>query len=212
MIKSAALSHVDLRVRQAIGLWGVFIVSAIILNGTVPFVLGADVHVWTDSVTKDILFHIVIYAGLFLIAPLVLVKGWSTIRQPSFLVPLLIACTAIGLRPFVRVSASLVVVVLAYLHWRFDLSDVGIRSRGRKRDIAAILLLGLLNLIPGLLQPGSRTLALGPALLAGLDRLFANPASTVENLFDFGFLTERLSLKTSRRLTAIFCRADVHRA
>jgi Na+-transporting NADH:ubiquinone oxidoreductase subunit NqrB len=36
-----------------------------------------------------------------------------------------------------------------------------------------------------------------------LDRLFANPASTVENLFYFGFLTERLSLKTGRWLTPL---------
>jgi hypothetical protein len=36
-----------------------------------------------------------------------------------------------------------------------------------------------------------------------LHRLFANPASTVENLFYFGFLTERLSLKAGRWLTPL---------
>lgn len=203
MIKSGSLSDVNRRVWQAVGLWGVFVVFAVILNGTVPFVLGSDVHAWTYSITKDFLFHIIVYASLFLIAPLVLVKGWPTVRQPSFFVPLLIATAAIILRPFARASVSLVVVVVAYLHWRFDLSDLGIRSHGWKSDAVAILFLGLMNFIPVMLRPGSRTLTLGPALLAGVDRLFANSASTAENLFYFGFLTERLSLKTGRWLTAI---------
>jgi hypothetical protein len=35
------------------------------------------------------------------------------------------------------------------------------------------------------------------------DRLFANPASTVENLFYFGFLTERLLYKTGKWFTPL---------
>jgi hypothetical protein len=41
------------------------------------------------------------------------------------------------------------------------------------------------------------------ALLTALDRLFANPASSVENLFYFGFLTERLSYRTGKWLTPL---------
>ena len=41
------------------------------------------------------------------------------------------------------------------------------------------------------------------ALIAGLDRLFSNPASSVENLFYFGFLAERLLYKTGRWLTPL---------
>jgi membrane protease YdiL (CAAX protease family) len=36
-----------------------------------------------------------------------------------------------------------------------------------------------------------------------LDRLFANPASTTENLFYFGFLTDRLSSKFDRWWTPV---------
>jgi hypothetical protein len=105
------------------------------------------------------------------------------------------------MRPFLRPAPVLAVTVLAYLHWRFDLSDLGIRSRGWKGDIAALLLLGLLSLLQPLLQPGPHAFLPVPALLASLDRLSANPASSVENLFYFGFLTERLSYKTGKWLT-----------
>jgi hypothetical protein len=40
-------------------------------------------------------------------------------------------------------------------------------------------------------------------MLAGVNRLFANPASTVENMFYFGFLSERLSYKTGKWLTPL---------
>jgi hypothetical protein len=137
------------------------------------------------------------------VIPLLLVKGRKTIMQPAFLVPLLVAIAAITVRPFLRASVALVVVVLAYLHKRFDLSDLGIRSHGWKSDAAAVLFVALLNAVPGLLRPGLGPIALGHALLAGLDRWFANPASTTETLFYFGFLTDRLSLKTGRWLTPI---------
>jgi hypothetical protein len=68
-------------------------------------------------------------------------------------------------------------------------------TRGWRGDIVAILLMGVLSLVPVLL-PGPHPFTPGNATLAALDRLFANPASTVENLFYFGFLTERLLYKT----------------
>ena len=58
-------------------------------------------------------------------------------------------------------------------------------------------------IIPNLVRPGSHPISILPAIVTGMDRLFANPASTVENLFYFGFLTERLSFKTGRWLTPV---------
>jgi hypothetical protein len=55
-------------------------------------------------------------------------------------------------------------------------------TRGWRGDIVAILLMGVLSLVPVLL-PGPHPFTPGNATLAALDRLFANPASTVENLF-----------------------------
>jgi hypothetical protein len=127
--------------------------------------------------------------------PLILTKGWKTVRQPAFLLPLLVAAIGIGLHSLLHPAPVLALLVLIYLHWRFDLSDLGIRSRGWRGDIVAILLIGALSLVPVLL-PGPHPFTPGNATLAALDRLFANPASTVENLFYFGFLTERLLHKT----------------
>ncbi len=189
--------------RQAWLLWGIFFVVAVIVNGTLPFALGADLHPWTQSWLKSILFSFAIYAILFLAVPLILIKGWQTVRQPGFLVPLCLAMAALTLWQVWRGIACVSVVALAYLHWRFDLSEYGLYSRGWKGDAAAILLIGLLGLAPVLMRASPPSLSLARALLAGLDRLFANPASSVENLFYFGFVAKRLSPRIGKWLTPL---------
>ena len=203
MNASRIVTEADRRVWQALTLWGVFIVLNVFINGTLPFALGVDMRGWTYSITKDILAHVIVYAGLFLVAPLILTKGWAIVRQPAFIIPLLLAVTAISLRPFARASVVLVVAVLAYLHWRFDLSELGFRSRGWKGDVVAILFLGVFVALPQFLRSSPDLSKSNQAFLAGLDRLFANPASTVENMFYFGFLAERLSPKTGAWLTPL---------
>ena len=203
MATSGSTAPGNRHAKEALGLWAVYFTVAVLTNGTIPFLLGANVRAWTVSLTKDVIVHVAIYAGLFLVVPLLLVKGSKVVLQPAFLVPLLAAVAAIAFRPLLRASVVVVVAVLAYLHKRFDLSDLGIRSHGWKADAVAVLLVALLNAVPALLRPGPGTSELGQALLAGLDRWFANPASTTETLFYFGFLTERLSIKTGRWLTPL---------
>ena len=191
--------EIDRQAWQALSVWSIFIILLVITNATIPFGLGVDVHAWTSSKATGILFDLIFYAGLFLVVPLILTKGWETVRQPAFLLPLFVAVCGIAVQPFVHYTPVLALLVLVYLHWRYDLSDLGIRSRGWKGDIMAILLMGVLSLVP-ILLPGTRSFTPGNAALAALDRLLANPASTVENLFYFGFLTERL-LHTTKWFT-----------
>lgn len=194
--------HLD-HSKQAIFLWFIFILLAILFNGTIPFLLGADLHTWTTSVTKSIFFAFLFYAVLFLAVPLILLKGWSLVRQPAFLYPLILAMLAITVWHFFHWATVIVIFVLAYLHQRFDLSDIGIRSRGWKGDLFAILFMGMLGFVPLLMSSSIHSLSFGKAFVAALNRLFANPASSVENLFYFGFLTEQLSHKTGKWLTPI---------
>lgn len=205
-MENTTLTHtsvdIDRRVWQALAVWGIFFVLLVIINATIPFALGVNVNAWTYSKTKGLLFDSIIYAGLFLVVPLILTKGWKTVRQPAFLIPLLIAVIGIGLQPFFHPSPILALLVLVYLHWRFDLSELGFRSHGWKGDSVAILIMGILSLVPVLL-PGPHSFTPGDAALAAVDRLFANPASTVENLFYFGFLTERLLYKTGKWFTPL---------
>jgi len=190
------------RPRQALFAWGAFMILAVLINGTLPFILGYDLHAWTGSTTKIILFSLLIYGGVFLVVPLVTTKGWQVVRQPAFFVPVALAIVGILLWwPVNRFAAGIVVLVLVYLHRRFDLSELGFRSCGIKGDIAAILLMGGMSMIPLLMQGLQGQLQFATALWASLERLFGNPASTVENLFYFGFLTEALSRKTGRWLT-----------
>jgi hypothetical protein len=171
------------------------------LNGTIPFLLGADLHAWTQSPVKSVLFSFFLYSILFLVIPLVIVKGWKTVRQPAFLLPLGFAVVAITVWRFIWGSPAIAVLVLACLHARFDLSELGFRSLGWKGDLVAILLIGLLGAVPALLQSGPHSFSIGSGLQAAAERLFANPASSMENLFYFGFLTERLSYRFGTRLT-----------
>jgi hypothetical protein len=189
--------------RQAILLWIVFIVCVVVLNGTIPFAFGADLRAWTTSPVKSVIFAFVFYALFFLAVPLVLVKGWTVVRQPGFIIPLCLAMLALTMWHVIRGVAVVSIIALAYLHWRYDLSDYGIRSRGWKGDLFAVLLMGLLGLFPLLMRPPTLAFSFVPALLTALDRLFANPASTVENLFYFGFLTERLSYQTGKWFTPL---------
>jgi len=189
------------RSNQAILLWGVFFVLVVILNGTIPYLLGADLHAWTQSPIKSVVFAFVFYAVLFLAVPLTLIKGWQIVRQPAFLYPLGIAMMAITFWQFLPGIVSIAIIVLAYLHWRFDLSEYGIRSRGWKGDLLAVLFIGLLGFFPILMKSFAGPFAFGDALGVALNRWFANPASSIENLFYFGFLTERLSYRTGTWLT-----------
>lgn len=187
--------------RQALIVWAIFFTLNILLNGTIPFILGADMRAWKASALSSVLFGLVQYGIIFTLVPLILIKGWDTVRQPAFLVPLCIGLAAMSLSLIYHGSMVAGVLVLAYLHWRFDLSDYGIRSRGWKGDLAAAALLGVLYASPSLLRSNAVTLDPLGGLVAGLDRLFTNPASTVENLFYFGFIAERLSLRAGRWLT-----------
>jgi len=188
---------------QALLLWLVFLIFLVIVNGTIPFVLGFDLHEWTYSKVKLLLFGPVFYVGLFLVAPLILNKGWKKVSEISFLIPLVIAIVGSALWVFFPYGAVLIVVAIAYLHWRFDLSDLGIRSKGWKGDFLAIVIIGLLMGATSLLSKvGPLSLSLSTGISAGLIRLFGNPASTTENMFYFGFLTERLS-KRFKTLTPL---------
>ncbi len=189
--------------RQAILLWIAFIVCVVIFNGTIPFALGVDLRAWTVSPGKSVLFPFVFYAVFFLAIPLVLIKGWPVVRQPGFMIPLSLAMVALALWHVVPGINVLSLIVLAYLHWRYDLSKYGIRSKGWKGDLLAILLMGLLGLFPVLMRPSALSFSIGQALPMALDRLLVNPASSVENLFYFGFLTERLSHRAGKALTPL---------
>ncbi|HET7010729.1 MAG TPA: hypothetical protein VFI11_08145 [Anaerolineales bacterium] len=178
--------------RQALGLWVAWLVFAVIVNQTIPFLLRADVRAWTYSPAKSALVDVVAYGVLFFFGPLVTVKGWAALRKPGFAVPVLMALVALACRAWFQPAAIAVVVVLIYLHIRYDLSTLGFRSRGLVGDGLAVLALVLLVAIPSLIQPG-RQGGLTEAAEAGLDRLFLNPASSLENLFYFAFLAERLA-------------------
>src|SRR5512135_2890360 len=160
------------RTRQALILWGIFFALVVLFNGTIPYLLGVDLHAWTGSPIKSVLLAFVFYAVLFLAVPLILIKGWDTVRRSGFLLPLGFAMLGITFWHFFWPGVTVAVGVLAYLHWRFDLSGYGIRSRGWRGDMAAILLMGLLGLVPILMRGLPSGFSLAPAATAGLTRLF----------------------------------------
>jgi membrane protein YdbS with pleckstrin-like domain len=81
--ESALSNHADHEAKQALALWSIFIVVLVIINGTIPFLMGADLYVWSYSTAKLMLASF-IYAVIFLVPTLILVKGWKTVREPRF--------------------------------------------------------------------------------------------------------------------------------
>lgn len=185
---------------QALGLWGVFFVVNAILHQTIPFALSGQVPDWLFPISEGFAYHFLIYGILFLIGSLLLSKGWEKVKQSSFLIPLIVAVGAITIRPAIPLAPLLVLLVLACLNWRFDLSGLGIRSSGWKGDALVVAALGLMYAVPSLLRPIG-TLNWQNASLAAIDRMLGNPAASAEILFYFGFLTPRLASITGTWLT-----------
>jgi hypothetical protein len=185
---------------QAFLVWVLFFAATVSINLLIPFALRIDLHAWTYSNQKGLILFSVNNAGFFLVLPLLLAKGWSTVRKPSFLIPLTAAAVSVVVWYPLRYIATVTIVVYVYLHWRFDLSELGFKSKGRMGDLAAIILVGCLGLIQAFTTSNTLQLAVLPAFYSALFRMFGNPASTVENLFYFGFLTERLANRWNRYL------------
>ena len=184
--------------RQALIVWCVFVALNLAINGTIPFVLGQDMRAWSASPLHSLLYGFVQYGIMFLVVPLILIKGWGMVRQPAFLIPLCAAVAAITLWAAARGIAALAVLALAFLHRRFDLSGYGIRSSGWKGDALAVLFVAFLAAVPAAFGSAPPSFDLRSAVPAGLDRWFANPAATVENLFYFGFVAQRFSRSMPR--------------
>jgi hypothetical protein len=188
------------KARQAILVWILFFSATVAINLLIPVALGINMYGWTYSSAKELLLSSAGYAGFFLILPLILTKGWKTVKKPSFVIPLAAAAVSIALWYFIHYIATIAIVVYIYLHWRFDLSELGFRTRGWRSDLLAILLMGSLGLAQVLAASSVFQIAVLPAFYSTLFRMFGNPASTVENFFYFGFLTERIGKQFNRYL------------
>jgi len=186
------------QVRNALLLWVCFFVILVLINGTIPFILGADLLSWTSSLTKHVLISGVLYAGLFFLGSLALAKAWEQVKQPQFLGPVIIGAAGITLSAFVQEIAVIAVIVYAYLALRYRLPELGFKSRGLRGDVVAVVLFGAFSFLAVLMRIGLSTFTPEDATMAMVYRLFFNPASTAENVFYFGFLTERMSQCTGK--------------
>lgn len=192
------------KARQALIVWVLFFSSTVVINLLLPLLLGLDLRDWSSSDAKRLLLSSVDYAGFFLIIPLMLTKGWGVFKKTSFIVPVAVAAVSVVIWSSFHYVAVIALLVYAYLHWRFDLSELGFRTKGWKGDAVAILIVGSLGLLQSFAASSLLELAVLPAFLSTMFRMFGNPASSVENLFYFGFLTERFGNQWSRYLVPFF--------
>jgi len=158
---------------------------------------------WSISNTRLFLISFIIYGGVFLVIPLIIVKGWKTVRQPGFLIPLIIAVLATSLWFYYRGIGVVAIFVLVYLHRKFNLSELGIRTYGWKGDLFAIILSGSLHLIFLFFQGPVLLHSPGKAIFSALWMMMIDPTLSIENIFYFGFLTEWLSYDAGKWLTPI---------
>lgn len=118
------------KARQALLVWSLFFAATVTINVLIPTGLGINLHDWTYSNAKGLLLFSVNYAGFFLIVPLVLTKGWRTFKKLSFIIPVAAAAVSVVLWYPLRYIATIAIIVYIYLHWRFDLSELGFRAKG----------------------------------------------------------------------------------
>lgn len=199
-MKSFETEH---RARQALLIWIVFIIIMVIMNGTIPFALGIDMRDWSNSDTKLFLISLIVCGGVFLVIPLIIVKGWKTVRQPDFLIPLIIAVLATSSWFYYQGIGVVAIFVLVYLHRKFNLSELGIRTIGWKGDLFAIILSGSLRLTLLFFQRPVLLYSPVKAIFSALWQMMVDPALSMENLFYFGLLTERISYDAGKWLTPI---------
>lgn len=166
----------------------------------IPLAFGVNLHDWTYSGQKGLLLFSIVYAGFFIVVPLWLTKGWGLVKKPGFFVPMLAACVSVVFWIQIPYIAAVAIAVFVYLHWRYNLSDLGFKSKGWRGDALALLVVIALVLLQASSSIGALQFAVLPAFLTTAFRMFGNPASTVENLFYFSFLTERIGKQWSRYL------------
>lgn len=191
------LRETSLKARQALITWGLFFAATVMINLLIPLAFSIDLYTWTYSDAKGLLLFTVNYAGFFLIVPLGFTKGWSFLKKPSVLLPIIAAALSVILWYPLHYIATVAIIVYIYLHLRFDLSELGFRSKGWKGDLVAIAIVGSLGIIQPLVSSTPLqdvTLGLGATIF----RMFGNPASTVENMFYYGFVTNRIGNRYNR--------------
>jgi hypothetical protein len=188
---------------QTLLIWTIFFAQTILINILIPISLGLNLYDWTFSKAKGLLLFSGSYAGFFLVLPLLLTKGWQTFKKPNFIIPVIAAAVSVVLWYPLHYIATLAIVVYVYLHWKFDLSELGFRTKGWRGDTIALLIVGSFSLLLGLSSSSASSYALLPAFYSTLFRLFGNPASTVENVFYFGFLTNRLGKRWNRYIVPL---------
>lgn len=197
-MQNSAIQANKKKARQALLIWSLFFAATVTLNVLIPLVLETNLRDWTYSNAKGLLLFSVNYAGFFLVLPLVLTKGWRTFKKPSFIIPVSAAVLSVVLWYPLHYIAAIAIIVYMYLHWQFDLSELGFRTKGWKGDVSAILIAGSIGLLQTLVSSSGLQFAFFPAVYATAFRMFGNPASTVENLFYFGFMTERIGKHWNR--------------
>lgn len=186
---------------EALGVWMLFLLACVLINASIPFALGADVSAWTGSWQKSILFGAVIYGLLFLVVPVLLVKGQAMARHPVALALMLLMLLSAALWSVVPFAAFGILLGLGLMHRKYGLAELGVRFSLDRSDLLALLFIALLYSVPQLASLARGRLDLVGALAAGLKRLLANPATTAEYLFYFGFLATRLEPRLGRWVT-----------
>jgi hypothetical protein len=178
---------------RALAVWLGFFGVAAALNFLVPTWAGIDLEAWTYSALKRALIFTLVYGLWFTAVPLLDEKGWAGLRRRDLLGLGAVAVLGSALAAAQPWFAAATVGTLALLHVRGDLSGLGVRSRGALGDALAVALLVAASALDLLGRGPDLRLDWRAGLAAALARLFANPASSVENLFYFGYLTERLA-------------------
>ncbi len=203
MIKTGIMKFLASESKFVLIMWFIFIILLVIMNKTIYFIFGIDVKDWTNSKIKSLLINVIIYGFVFFIIPILYVKK-NDIKGNWILISCLL-CGLLGLflSTYSKWFNLLLFISVFILLLRGDLYNLGFEKIKIWEYIIMSIIYILLYSIPSLFSWGNSNNNLNNTIISVIDRMFLNPASTVEYIFYYGFLGKRLILILGKILTPI---------
>lgn len=203
MIKTKLINLFESEHKFIILIWFVFIFLAIIFNRTIQFIFGFDVKNWTYSTLKSLLFNIFIYGIVFYIIPIFYTNRKNLKWNWLIYICSFLSILGLGLSIYSRWFNILLYISVVILIIKGYLTNLGFERIKFWEFILLTIFYGILYLIPVLVTRSNQNLTINDAISSLIDRMFLNPASTVEFIFYFGFIGKRLSLMLGKIITPI---------
>lgn len=168
------------------------LLSVVLINDSLLLFNHENIFIWNNSKGHNLIFSILIYSILYFSLPLLFTKYFRRLTEIDFLLPFLFAVVAIPLTSYFRLGTIITLLLLIFIHNKFDLTAIGIRTTDWKKDIFPFITLLILIFIPLLIYKLFYSSEILSSIVKVEERIFGSSYAYIEFLFFFGFGAERI--------------------